>query len=171
VHRRSVGAAADVRGEGPAGPGGGRGPDVSTAIRSSLLALVPNAPAAPANGRPTTALERALADQQALTAVERFSRSHDADALPAQAKYYRDLLPASPPGPGQPCAFEVDLDSCTGCKACVTCGHNLNGLDDGEVWRTVGLLHGGTPAAPGQQTGTTPCHPFLPPAWTTARPE
>jgi Fe-S-cluster-containing dehydrogenase component/DMSO reductase anchor subunit len=137
---------------------------VSTAIRSSLLALVPNAPAAPANGRPTTALERALADQQALTAVERFSRSHDADALPAQAKYYRDLLPASPPGPGQQYAFEVDLDSCTGCKACVTGCHNLNGLDDGEVWRTVGLLHGGTAQMPAQQTVTTACHHCVEPA-------
>ena len=136
---------------------------MSTAIRSSLLALVPNAPAEPAPGRPT-ALERALADQQSLTAVERFSRSHDAEALPAQAKYYRELLPASPPGPGQQYAFEVDLDSCTGCKACVTGCHNLNGLDDGEVWRTVGLLHGGTAHVPAQQTVTTACHHCLEPA-------
>ena len=37
----------------------------------------------------------------------------------AQAQYYRELIPAEPPGPGQQYAFEVDLDTCTGCKACV----------------------------------------------------
>jgi Fe-S-cluster-containing dehydrogenase component/DMSO reductase anchor subunit len=136
---------------------------VSTAIRSDLLAVVPAAGASPSRPRPT-ALERALLDQQTLTAVERFARVHEAEELPAQARYYRELLPASPPGPGQQYAFEVDLDRCTGCKACVTGCHNLNGLDDGEVWRTVGLLHGGTAQAPAQQTVTTACHHCVEPA-------
>jgi Fe-S-cluster-containing dehydrogenase component/DMSO reductase anchor subunit len=132
---------------------------VSTAVRSALLALAPEH-----LNRPRSALDRALADQQTLTAVERFSRAHDADALPDSAKTYRDLLPASPPAPGQQYAFEVDLDLCTGCKACVTGCHNLNGLDDGEVWRTVGFLHGGSAHAPAQQTITTACHHCLEPA-------
>jgi Fe-S-cluster-containing dehydrogenase component/DMSO reductase anchor subunit len=128
-----------------------------------MLALYPTpAPATPPARQ--TALERALLDQQTLTAVERFARAHDADALPANAKYYRHLMPAAPPAAGQQYAFEVDLDSCTGCKACVTGCHNLNGLDDGEVWRTVGLLHGGTSQAPAQQTVTTACHHCLEPA-------
>ena len=63
-------------------------------------------------------------------------------------------------------AFQVDLDACTGCKACVTACHRLNGLDDdeGETWRSVGLLHGGTAEAPVQQTVTTACHHCLDPA-------
>jgi Fe-S-cluster-containing dehydrogenase component/DMSO reductase anchor subunit len=141
---------------------------VSTVIRSALLAIAPAEGST--NGsteiRPIGALqlERALLDQQTLTAVEQFSRAHDAEAIPAKAKYYRKLLPVSSPGPGQQYAFEVDMDSCTGCKACVTGCHNLNGLDEGEVWRTVGVLHGGTVQAPAQQTVTTACHHCLEPA-------
>ena len=136
---------------------------MSTAIRSDLLALVPTGSATGTAARPT-ALERALLDQQTLTAVERFSRAHDAGTLPANAKSYRNLIPLSAPAAGQQYAFEVDLDSCTGCKACVTGCHNLNGLDDGEIWRSVGLLHGGTAHAPAQQTVTTACHHCLEPA-------
>jgi Fe-S-cluster-containing dehydrogenase component/DMSO reductase anchor subunit len=137
--------------------------NVTTAIRSDLLALVPGNSNGNGTARPT-ALERALLDQQSLTAVERFSRAHDAENLPASAKTYRSLIPLSAPAAGQQYAFEVDLDSCTGCKACVTGCHNLNGLDEGEIWRTVGLLHGGTTRAPAQQTVTTACHHCLEPA-------
>jgi ferredoxin len=113
-------------------------------IRSSLLQLAP--PSQPVSA--VTPLELVLAEQQRLTAVERFARAHDR-GLPATAdgNTYRDLIPLGRPGPGQQYAFEVDMDLCTGCKACVTGCHNLNGLDDTEVWRTVGLLHGGTSAA------------------------
>ncbi|MBC8133989.1 MAG: dimethyl sulfoxide reductase anchor subunit [Deltaproteobacteria bacterium] len=143
---------------------------MSTAIRSSLLAVIPpervpslptTTPASPAK---FSALDWVLADQQTLTAVDRFARKHDDAELPTDAKIYRDLIPGVLPGAGQQYAFEVDLDLCTGCKACVTGCHNLNGLDDGEVWRTVGLLHGGTAAAPAQQTVTTACHHCLEPA-------
>ncbi|HLF99746.1 MAG TPA: DmsC/YnfH family molybdoenzyme membrane anchor subunit [Acidimicrobiia bacterium] len=100
-----------------------------------------------------------------MTAVERFSRRHDEDLTHrAGDAVYRDLLPATPPGPGQQYAFEVDLDACSGCKACVTACHNLNGLDPGESFRTVGVLHGGAPDAAYHQTVTTSCHHCLDPA-------
>jgi Fe-S-cluster-containing dehydrogenase component/DMSO reductase anchor subunit len=106
-------------------------------------------------------LDEYLREQQDLTAVERFSRAHA--TLPEQTRYAA-LLPATPPGPGQQYAFEVDLDACSGCKACVTACHNLNGLDEGETWRAVGLLHGGSAAAPVQQVVTTACHHCVDPA-------
>jgi formate dehydrogenase iron-sulfur subunit len=111
-------------------------------------------------------VQQYLEEQKRLTAVERFSQRHDAEALGPGARFYKDLLPLEKPGKGQQLAFEVDLDACTGCKACVTACHRLNGLDDeeGETWRSVGLLHGGTPAEPVQQTVTTACHHCLDPA-------
>jgi formate dehydrogenase iron-sulfur subunit len=105
-----------------------------------------------------------LQEQQTLTAVSRFAQLHERDALPAQEQYYRSLLPLEKPKGGEQYAFSVDLDRCTGCKACVTACHNLNGLDEGETWRAVGLLHGGTAAAPMQQTVTTACHHCIEPA-------
>ncbi|HVA45016.1 MAG TPA: DmsC/YnfH family molybdoenzyme membrane anchor subunit [Pirellulales bacterium] len=111
-----------------------------------------------------------LAEQHDLSAVERFSQRHATSDEPSQAKYYRSLLPASPPGPGQQYAFEVDLDRCSGCKSCVTACHTLNGLDEHETWREVGLLHGGTPELPILQHATTACHHCLDPACMTACP-
>src|SRR5262249_12037778 len=100
------------------------------------------------------------------TAVETFSLQHARApaALPAQAKYYRDLIPLSAPRQGEQYAFEVDLDACSGCKACVTACHNLNGLEDEELWRSVGLLHGGTTKLPVVQHVTTACHHCVEPA-------
>lgn len=109
-------------------------------------------------------LEELLAEQQDLTAVERFSQFHTGASQPLQARYYSALLPASPPGPGEQYAFEVDLDSCSGCKACVTACHSLNGLDEDEAWREVGLLHGGSASLPVLQHVTTACHHCLDPA-------
>lgn len=111
-------------------------------------------------------VQQYLREQGRLTAVERFSQRHDALDLPPNAKTYRDLIPLAKPKAGEQYAFEVDLDACTGCKACVTACHQLNGLDadEGETWRSVGLLHGGTPAEPVQQTVTTACHHCLEPA-------
>ena len=105
-----------------------------------------------------------LAEQQLLTPVATFSRKHERHTLPAQAKYYRDLIPLSSPEAGEQYAFAVDLDACTGCKACVTACHNLNGLDDDETWRDVGVLFGGTVLEPVQQTITTACHHCVDPA-------
>ena len=111
-----------------------------------------------------------LAEQQQLTAVERFSRHHDASDRPTQERWYADLLPASPPAEGQQYAFEVDLDCCSGCKACVTACHSLNGLDEQETWRSVGLLTGGTSQNPVMQHVTTACHHCLEPACMIACP-
>jgi Fe-S-cluster-containing dehydrogenase component/DMSO reductase anchor subunit len=107
---------------------------------------------------PRTVIDELLAEQQRLTAVERFSQRHDRGDVPTQARYYRDLIPQAKPAPGQQYAFAVDLDACTGCKACVAACHSLNGLDEEETWRSVGLIHGGSSAKPYQQTVTTACH-------------
>ena len=104
--------------------------------------------------------------QQDLTAVERFARRHEADELPHEDRLYEALIPLEKPAKGQQYAFQVDLDACTGCKACVTACHRLNGLDDdeAETWRSVGLLHGGTSNEAVQQTVTTACHHCVDPA-------
>src|SRR5882672_5949185 len=108
-----------------------------------------------------------LEEQQNLTAVERFSSVHDGmhmpGAKPRLESHYRDLLPLEKPRPGQQYAFEVDLDRCTGCKACVTACHNLNGLEPDETWRSVGLIHN-VIGKPLQQTVTTACQHCLEPA-------
>jgi Fe-S-cluster-containing dehydrogenase component/DMSO reductase anchor subunit len=124
------------------------------------LALTP----APAEKRRLPLVDQYLRTQQSLTAVERFSQRHADLDRPALEGRYRDLLPATPPSSGQQYAFEVDLDACTGCKACVAACHSLNGLDENEVWRAVGLLHGGTSRSPVQQHVTTACHHCLDPA-------
>jgi Fe-S-cluster-containing dehydrogenase component/DMSO reductase anchor subunit len=105
-----------------------------------------------------------LAEQRDLTAVERFAQKHESQSLRHDERRYRELLPRALPGSGQQYAFEVELERCTGCKACVTGCHSMNGLDEGEVWRTVGLLHGGSVGAPAQQTVTTACHHCVEPA-------
>ncbi len=113
-------------------------------------------------------LSALLAEQSDLTAVQRFSHYQNRSRLGHGD--YTSLLPASPPGPGQQYAFEVNLDLCSGCKACVTACHNLNGLDGGEAWRDVGLLHGGSAAQPFMQHVTTACHHCLDPACAKACP-
>ena len=111
-----------------------------------------------------------LRRQSDLSAVDRFAKSSSARPLagapPQQQRYYRNLLPATAPGPGQQYGFEVDLDACTGCKACVTACHSLNGLDDDESWRSVGLLHSAASnsGSTALQTVTTGCHHCVDPA-------
>ena len=111
-----------------------------------------------------------LVEQGDLTAVERFAQFHTESEQPLQGRYYSSLMPAAPPGPGQQLAFEVDLDRCSGCKACVVACHSLNGLDDGEAWRDVGLIVGGTPGLPILQHVTSSCHHCLDPACLNACP-
>ncbi len=115
----------------------------------------------------TTPLERYLAEQADLAPVERFS----ACEVPNTGTW-NDRIPLTAPAAGEQYAFDVNLDTCTGCKACVTACHNLNGLDEGESYRTVGLLTGtgvgGEPpygsVQPFQQTVTTACHHCVDPA-------
>ncbi|WP_422923837.1 DmsC/YnfH family molybdoenzyme membrane anchor subunit [Singulisphaera sp. PoT] len=111
-----------------------------------------------------------LEDQRDLSAVERFAQFHEAEQEPIQSRYYSALLPTSNPGPGQQLAFEVDLDRCSGCKACVVACHALNGLDEDECWREVGLIVGGTTALPVLQHVTSSCHHCLEPACMKACP-
>jgi formate dehydrogenase iron-sulfur subunit len=102
-------------------------------------------------------LAELLADQQRLdTPAARFSRAYEQDA--AAENLGPQLIPLSAPGPGEQYAFEVDLDSCTGCKSCVAACHSLNGLDDTETWRDVGQLVGTNRRHPFSQTITTACH-------------
>lgn len=89
-----------------------------------------------------TFVDALIAEQRRLTAVERFSQRHEAHTRPALAPHYRDLIPLTAPRPGEQYGFEVDLDRCSGCKGCVTACHSLNGLDEGETWRSVGFLVG-----------------------------
>jgi formate dehydrogenase iron-sulfur subunit len=122
-------------------------------------------------------IAEALAEQQLFTPVAEFGRREHLGLvrpLPDEggnearfsppAHLYQDLIPLSQPGPGEQYAFTVDLDACSGCKACVSACHSLNGLDDEETWREVGLLFGSTAEGPVIQTVTTACHHCLDPA-------
>lgn len=110
-----------------------------------------------------TLIDSLLEEQRSLTAVERFARWHEDYSAPGEPAYRR-LLPATTPASGQQYAFEVDLDKCSGCKACVTACHSLNGLEENETWRSVGLLVSDprntdhAPRAAFQQHITTACH-------------
>ena len=109
-------------------------------------------------------INQTLEEQADMTAVEQFAFKKDFHQLPQEIARYKQLIPKTTPGPGQQYAFEVNLDQCTGCKACVTACHNENGLDIDETWRSVGLLHGITPEGPAIQHVTSACHHCLDPA-------
>jgi Fe-S-cluster-containing dehydrogenase component/DMSO reductase anchor subunit len=112
-----------------------------------------------------TLIDDYLAEQQRLqTPVRRFSEAHDRQAFAERTQQWRELIPLSEPAPGEQYAFEVDLDRCTGCKACVAGCHSLNGLEEEETWRDIGLVLGGTRSHPFQQTVTTACHHCADPA-------
>ena len=108
-------------------------------------------------------VERLIASQQELTAVERFSQRYQSITEPASESLYRDLIPLTAPEPGEQYSFEIDLDVCSGCKACVAACHNLNGLEEGEIWRNVGLMTGGDDFNPVVQHVTSACHHCLEP--------
>lgn len=106
---------------------------------------------------PATLIDQLLAEQGTLqTPAARFAKIHD--ETPDLADHYRTLIPLTKPGSDEQYAFEVSLDRCTGCKACVSACHSLNGLDDHEAWRDAGTLAGGSDSPGWQQTITTACH-------------
>src|SRR5438876_11387742 len=105
-----------------------------------------------------TLIDELLAEQRTMTAVERFSQHHDRNSHSARERLYSELMPARSPVPGEQYAFSVDLEACSGCKACVAACHSLNGLEENEAWRSVGFLHGGAEGKAIQQTVTTACH-------------
>ncbi|HUR56390.1 MAG TPA: DmsC/YnfH family molybdoenzyme membrane anchor subunit [Opitutaceae bacterium] len=110
-------------------------------------------------------LDDLLAEQQRLdTPVARFSAAHESGSFEARVSRHASLIPLTAPLPGEQYAFEVDLDSCTGCKSCVAACHSLNGLDENETWRDVGLLVSSSRARPFTQTVTTACHHCADPA-------
>jgi Fe-S-cluster-containing dehydrogenase component len=109
-------------------------------------------------------LAELLTEQQRLdTPAARFSTAYDS-SHPAPAFVAPQLIPLTAPNPGEQYAFEVDLDSCTGCKSCVAACHSLNGLDETETWRDVGVLVSPSRARPFTQTITSACHHCADPA-------
>ncbi len=119
---------------------------------------------------PSDLISQLLHEQSTLTAVEEFSTWHKSQSEPAQSQYYRNLMPAAMPQPGQQLAFEVDLDKCSGCKACVVACHALNGLDEGESFRDVGLLLAPSTSIAQFQHVTTACHHCVDPGCLSACP-
>lgn len=109
-----------------------------------------------------TLVDALLEDQRDLSAVDRFARWHETRSKSSPSSH-RALIPLTAPRPGEQYAFEVDLDRCSGCKSCVTACHSLNGLDEGETWRSVGSLQG-PGRDPFHQTITTACHHCVEPA-------
>ena len=115
-------------------------------------------------GKSGNIVERLLESQQQLTAVEKFSQRYSSVTTPANESQYRDLIPLDGLADGEQYSFEIDLDACSGCKACVAACHSLNGLDEGEIWRNVGLLTGGDDYNPVVQHVTSACHHCVEPA-------
>lgn len=112
----------------------------------------------------STLIDRLLETQQQLTAVEKFDQRYVSATSPSLESTYRDLIPLQTPAEGEQYSFEIDLDACSGCKSCVAACHSLNGLDEGEIWRNVGLLTGGDDFNPVVQHVTSACHHCLEPA-------
>ncbi len=146
-----------------------------------MVALGSPAPKSPAASAPSldAYLAELLAEQQQLqTPVTRAAAAHALQPSAWRAERFRELVPLSKPAAGEQYAFEVDLDACSGCKACVAGCHSLNGLDQEETWRDIGVVYGlsalaapvreDTPplreAHPFQQTITTACHHCAAPA-------
>jgi len=113
---------------------------------------------------PLNLIDQLLKEQQSLTSVERYSVYFDKKAEINAKPLYKDLIPITKPSEGEQYAFEVNLDQCSGCKACVTACHSLNGLDESETWRATGVLVGTKDDQPYQQIITGACHHCVDPA-------
>src|SRR5688500_14531001 len=114
-------------------------------------------------------IEQYLGKQQDMRPVARFSALHESGGSCRTGGLFAAQIPPTATAPGQQYGFRVDLDACSGCKACVVGCKKLNGLDGDEAWRAVGTLHSGGTAIGGkvsrarvskasQQTVTTACH-------------
>lgn len=104
----------------------------------------------------TNLIDKLLTEQRQVTAVDKFSQHHEGAATPLQQPHYKDLIPIRKPSTGEQYSFAVDLDKCTGCKACVVACHSRNGLESNESWRDVGKITSASTAD--QQTVTSACH-------------
>jgi formate dehydrogenase iron-sulfur subunit len=157
----------------PAALGSALEPSSSEPLPPSALdaasTALPESGTRPVRRLPVLRVAALLEQQRSLTLVEKFAQL-DAHATSEGERTYRDLIPLSRPQPGEQYAFRVDLDACTGCKACVAACHTLNGLDEGEVFRATGLLHGNSTASAATQTLTSSCHHCLDPACMTGCP-
>ncbi len=131
----------------------------ASAPSSDLLATRYPLPATPPPSLDSF-LAELLADQQRLiTPAARAAATMDVQPEAFRGDQFRDLIPLSAPAPGERYAFEVDLDACSGCKACVAACHSLNGLDETESFRDVGLVLGvAEDGRSFQQTVTSACH-------------
>ena len=109
-------------------------------------------------------IDQYIKEQAELTSVENFSQKHNDLLKDETKKRYSELIPKQSPDIGEQYAFEVDLDKCTGCKGCVTACHNENGLEEDEIWRTVGTLKGGESQSSSLQHVTAACHHCVEPA-------
>ncbi len=109
-------------------------------------------------------------NEQFVNAVERFDVFYNKNSIPQNQNKYIDLIPSRELKDNEQYSFEVDLDKCTGCKACVTACHNENGLDEDETWRSVGIIQGKDSNTATLQHITTACHHCLEPACMTGCP-
>ena len=126
--------------------------------------MIHQIPTSPKSKFDSTLIDRLLETQQQLTAVEKFDQRYVSVTSPSLESSYQDLIPLEAPLDGEEYSFEIDLDACSGCKSCVAACHNLNGLDEGEIWRNVGLLTGGDELNPVVQHVTSACHHCVEPA-------
>ena len=100
-----------------------------------------------------------LALSQSQSAVEEFAIKEQSIQKPNRKdSFYLSLIPSSFPEKGEQYAFEVDVDRCSSCKACVSACHHMNGLSQDESWRRVQQWFGENETTSWVHTVTSACH-------------